>query len=431
MLVPVMSQTGASEGSKYGQGQDSINCLMNLSLYKEFFKHNNYKDAIISWRIVFDECPASSQNMYVDGVRMYKNFLSGEKNPDVAEGLIDTIMLIYDRRMEYFNDESNVLGRKATDLLRYRKDNLKYVQEAYGYLGKSIELAPDDARDAILILFVNSSISLHKAGVLSQDQTINDYFIASEIIDNNLESNPRDTRMKRAKENVDEFILGEGVLTCESLNNYYKPRFEANKSDETFINKMIDFYYTSGCDRSDLYAAASEQLYAINPDHESAYKLARLFVGKEDYTKAITYYKEAISGDANNKAKAQYYYELAQVTRAMGNTCQSIEFAREAVKLNDKLGDAYILLGDAYIESRDNLGDEFERRAAFWAAADKYIMAKNMDATKASDANKRINDYASQYPDSEACFFRSLKEGDSYLVKGCINEYTTVRTRKL
>lgn len=430
MLLPAMSQTGASEGSKYGQGQDSINCLMNLSLYREFFKHNNYNDAIKSWRIVFDDCPASSQNMYVDGVRIYKKFISGEKNPDVIESYIDTIMLIYDRRMEYFNDEANVLGRKATDLLRYRKDDIESIEEAYGYLAKSIELDPDGARDAIIILYMNTSVSLHKSDKLSQDQTIQDYFTASEIIDEKLAENPNNRRFQRAKETVDDFMLDEGILTCDALNQYYEPRFEQNKDDKAFLNKMLDFYYNSGCDRSGMYTKASEQLYKIQPDHKSAYKLARLFVVKEEHDKAIYYYQEAIDGDADTEQTGRYYYELAQVTRAEGNACQAIEYAREAVKKDPALGDAYILLGDAFIDSRDNLGDDFEKRTAFWAAADKYIKAKNVDPSTARVADQRLNDYASQYPDSEECFFRGLDEGDAYRVKGCINEYTTVRLRK-
>ncbi len=429
MMVPAFTQTGASEGSKYGQGQDSINCLMNLSLYREFYKHNNYKDAINSWRKVYNDCPASSQNMYVDGVTMFKKFISAEKNPDVVEALIDTIMQIYDKRMEYFNDEANVLGRKATDLLRYRKDNLESIEEAYGYLAKSVELDPEGARDAILILYMNTSVSLHKAGELDQDQTIKDYFTASEVIDAKLERNPNDRRFKRAKTTVDDFMLGEGILTCEALNEYYEPRFEKNKNDEAFLNKMLDFYYNSGCDRSDMYAKASEQLYKIQPDHESAYKLARLFVTKEIYDKATQYYLEAINGDGSNEETARYYYELAQITRIKGNICQAIDYAREAVKNDPSMGEAYILLGDAYIESRENLGDAFERSTAFWAAADKYIKAKNVDPTTASQADKRLNDYVSQYPDGEEIFFRTLKEGDSYHVKGCINEYTTVRAR--
>lgn len=430
VIAPAISQTGLESGTKYGQGQDSINCLMNLSLYKEFYKHKNYKDAIKSWRIVYNECPASSQNMYVDGVKMYKQFLSDEKNPDVAEGLIDTIMDIYDKRIEYFEDVANVLGRKAVDLLKYRKNNIEAVEEAHSYLSRSIELEPEEARDAIIILLVNSSVSLHNADVFTQEQAIKDYFTASEVIDKHLAKNAADRRWSKTKVTVDDFMLKEGILTCDALNQYYEPKFEANKDDEVFLNKMIDFYYTSGCDRSDTYARASEQLYAVNPSHESAYKLARLFVAKEDYAKASKYYEEAASAEAEPETLAQYYYELAQVTRVQGNTCKSIEYGRQAIKYNPNFGNAYILLGDAYIESRESLGEDFEVRTAFWAAADKYIKAKNVDASVASDANKRLNDYEPMYPDGEACFFRTLKDGDSYLVKGCINEYTTVRPRK-
>ena len=86
--------------------------------------------------------------------------------------------------------------------------------------------------------------------------------------------------------------------------------------------------------------------------------------------------------------------------------------------------------GDAIIASRDNLGDDFEKRTAFWVAADKYAKAKSVDSSVAADANKRLSDYASHYPNNEEVFFRDMKDGDSYQVKGCINEYTTVRSRK-
>jgi hypothetical protein len=89
-----------------------------------------------------------------------------------------------------------------------------------------------------------------------------------------------------------------------------------------------------------------------------------------------------------------------------------------------------MVLGDAIIASRDNLGDDFEKRTAFWVAADKYTKAKSVDPSVAADANKKLNDYKSQYPNHEEVFFRDIKDGDSYQVKGCINEYTTVRSRK-
>ena len=73
--IPIKAQKGIEDGSKYGHGQDSINCLMNLSLYREFFKHSNYKDAMGPWIQVFSQCPASSEKMYVDGVQMYRKLI--------------------------------------------------------------------------------------------------------------------------------------------------------------------------------------------------------------------------------------------------------------------------------------------------------------------------------------------------------------------
>jgi len=102
----------------------------------------------------------------------------------------------------------------------------------------------------------------------------------------------------------------------------------------------------------------------------------------------------------------------------------------EAVRNRSNYGKAYIIMGDAIIATRDRLGDDFEKRTAFWVAADKYAKAKSVDPSVASDANKKLNDYSNQYPNHEEIFFRDLKDGDSYQVKGCINEYTTVRSRK-
>jgi len=132
----------------------------------------------------------------------------------------------------------------------------------------------------------------------------------------------------------------------------------------------------------------------------------------------------------DNETRAEWYYELAVVSLANKDYCEAITYAGEAVAYKSDYGKAYIILGDAIIHSRENLGDDFEQRAAFWVAADKYAKARSVDPSVAAEANKKINDYAAQYPNHEEVFFRDIKDGDSYQVRGCINEYTTVRSRK-
>ncbi|MCK4746357.1 MAG: hypothetical protein KAT15_04950 [Bacteroidales bacterium] len=433
-VLPAISQKGIEDGSKYGKGQDSINCIKNLSLYREFFKHNNYKDAINPWRQVFGECPLSSERMYVEGITMYRSFIEAAQSPETKDELIDTMLLIYDRRAEYFAGEGNILGRKGIDLLRYRRTdsegrpNVEAMEEGYGYLKRSIEIGKNKSRDAVMVTFISASITLNKSGALDDNQVIDDYFMVTAIIDKLLS---KSSRWPRAKGLIDENMLNSGLLTCEALNSYFEPQFEANKTDQKFIEKVITFYTSAGCDRSDMYVAASEQLYKIKPGPESAHQLARLLITKSDFTKAAYYLKMAVVGEnIDNETRGEWYYELALVTRYNKKYCDAITYAREAVALKVDLGKAYIVLGDAIIDSRDNLGDDFETRTAFWVAADKYAKAKAVDPTVAAEATKKLNDYAGQYPNHEEVFFRDMKDGDSYQVKGCINEYTTVRSSK-
>lgn len=429
LALPAFAQTGMEDGSKYGKGQDSINCIKNLSLYREFFKHSNYKDAIGPWRVVFGTCPASSERMYVEGITMYRSFIEAESNPARKEQLIDTMLLIYDRRAEYFpKGKGNILGRKGIDLMRFRRADANAIEDAYGYLKESIEIQKTKSRDAVIVTFVNASVSLNQKGKLEDNQTIEDYFMVTDIVDGLLK---KSSRWPKAKNNIDELMLKSGVLTCDALDGYFEPQFEGNKTDKDFLASVIKFYTAAGCDRANVYVDASEQMYEIAPGPESAHQLAVLFIAKSDFQKAAKYLQMAVAGgDIKDAVRADWYYELAVVSTANKDYCDAIVWAKEAIARNPKLGKAYLTLGDAIILSRSNLGDEFEQQTAFWVATDKYAKAKSVDPTVTAEANKRINDYKGNYPNNEEVFFRDLKEGDSYRVKGCINEYTTVRSRK-
>jgi len=427
-VLPAISQKGIEDGSKYGKGEDSINCIKNLSLYKEFFKHNNYKDAIGPWRKVFGECPASSERMYVEGITMYRKFIESSTVPERTEQMIDTMLLIYERRYTYFGGEGNIKGREGIDLLRYRRDDINAVSQAYDMLKKSIDMEKNKSRDAVLVTFISASITLNQKGKLNDNQAIEDYFMVTDIIDPLI---AKSSSMERAKATIDDNMIKSGLLTCEALNSYFQPQFEAKKNDSNFLRNVIRFYKASGCDRADLYVSASEQMYKIEPGPESAHQLGILLIEKNDFKKAATYLKMAVAGgNIENDTRAEWFYELAVVSRANKDYCEAISYAREAIAYKSDYGKAYITLGDAIIDSRDNLGDDFEQRTAFWVAADKYSKAKSVDPSVAEDANKKLNDYATQYPNNEEVFFRDMKDGDSYQVKGCINEYTTVRSRK-
>ena len=433
-VLPSAAQKGVEDGSRWGHGEDSIRCIKNLSLYREFVKHGEkgYKDGMGPWKIVFSECPTSTKNIYIDGVKLYNALIDKEKDAARKAELMDTLRLIYDQRIKYFQQAGTVLGRKAVDILRhpeYRQDP-DILEEAYGYLKESIDNLKNKSSVAVVATFYNSSISLYQNERLTDMELIDNYALVSDILDYQLAQNPNDKDLLQVKEYTDANFISSGAPTCASLLQYFKPQFDAKKKDVNYLQKAVRFLGALECEEDPFYIKTAETLYTIEPSAEAAFSLARLFLMKKEISRAIRYYKEAIDNEKDAFRKADYYYQLAFITNAEMNQPQLTRtYALEAILLRPDWGEPYILIGDTYASAKDCFVDDFEKSTIYWAAVDKFIHAKSVDAAVADKADERIDTYKKYFPDVETIFFYSLAEGDSYTVGCWINETTQVRAR--
>jgi tetratricopeptide (TPR) repeat protein len=432
MLIPanLYSQKGVEDGSAYGHGDDSIRCIKNLSLYREYVKHNNFADAIEAWRIVFAECPQSTKNVYIDGAKMYNTFIQNETDQEIQSALIDTLMMIYDQRIYYYKENGSVLGRKGVDLLRYRRDNPEKLAEGYGYLKESIVLLKNNASPAVLATFMQASYSLYEQGKITDLQLIDDYAVTSDIINNLLAREPDDENALAVRESIDLGFVVSNATTCQSLLNFFTPDYEKRKEEPAYIKRVVSFMELKDCRDAPLYVKAAEGLYSLEPSAEAAFNLAKQFLIREEYNKAVYYYQEAIKLETVLLNKADYYYQMGQV---MNSRLKKPEIARnyalEVIKLRPDWGEPYILLGDAYASGKECFTDEFEQATVFWAAVDMFNTAKTIDPSVADKANERIEIYSKYFPDVETIFFYGYQNGDNYTVGCWINETTKVRSR--
>jgi hypothetical protein len=84
-------------------------------------------------------------------------------------------MMIYDKRMEMFGERGYVLGRKGVDLLRYRRDEQKYIQEGYDILSESVKLLKANTSPATFATYFTATLSLYKLNALSADQVLSNW----------------------------------------------------------------------------------------------------------------------------------------------------------------------------------------------------------------------------------------------------------------
>ncbi len=380
-----------------------------------------------SWWTIFNDFPDISEKFYVDGVTMYRHYIEETPEGQARNGKIDTMMLIYDQRMAYFGGEGNILGRKGSDLLKYRSDDKEQVQAAYGMLKESLEIEGAKSRETVMINYIAAALILNREDVIDKSQVLEDYFLVSGLLD---QVGGRSSRVDRARASIDEMILKADILSCVGLDLYFATRFDQNSEDQGLLEKMINYYTSAGCKQSDLYLAASEKLFEVDPSSESAHNMALLFIGRNDLEKAALYLQMAVA-DANlpDDTRAEWFYELSVISLAQGDECGAISYAREAVTSKNDYGKAYIALGDAFIAARKQLGDDFQQRCAYWAATDMYKTASRLDPALAEESSEKLAICTAQYPNKEDIFFQDLKIGSNFLVGGCIQENTTVRSR--
>jgi tetratricopeptide (TPR) repeat protein len=434
-------QKGVEDGSKYGHGPDSLKCIRNLSVYRSNAKQKNYdKITLKAWEQVYTECPKASLYIYIDGIKMIESVINDTSNViDEAqkEILVDSMMRIYDKRIKYYNKRGYVLGKKGVDFIKYSKNTVENMQKGYDILKESIALEKYGSDASQLLTFFQVSNSLFQAGAVEAGQVVTDFGLVMEIAENVIVTggNAKDkerakANMERAKPSIEQTFENGGAANCDDLIPYYAAKFEETPEDIEFLVKASGLLKSTKCTESDLYFNMSVKLNLLEPTADRAYTLAKRINNNENLNDAVVYYEQAISLQEDKLEKAKYYLELGDVMRRLGDYSKARTYALKSIELDATSGYPYLLIGNIYAASSKTCSEEdFEQKAVYWAAVDKFAKAKSVDPELTSDADRFIEAYKPHFPDNETIFFYNLKQGDSYTVGCWINEKTTVRAR--
>ncbi len=421
------SQKGVEDGSKYGHEEDSIRCVRNFSLYREYTRHGEYNVAYPYWQIAFDECPSASKNIYLDGVKIVKHKLQKTQIAERKKELLDTLMLIYDRRIKYFGEKGNVKGRQGVDLLKYGREDIENVKIAYNDLKESIEFRRTKTSDPVLVSFVSTSIILYQNNILDASSTIEDYLMVSAIIDENMKAKPTDKDLQDIKIAIGDNFVKEGPGNCDTLISYFSKELPAKQEDVEFLRMLTSLLRYRDCTESDLFYNASKNLHSLSPTSESALNIAILAFGSGKYKESADYYQQALNLETDEDKKADYYFGIAACHSELNNKVAARNYALKAIEKRSGWGEPFILIGQLYASSKDDCNSLSLPNSIYWIAVDMFIKAKEIDGSVQEKANKLILSYSNYFPNKEEAFFQDVTEGETYSIGCWINETTTAR----
>lgn len=399
---------------RYGETkEDSIECIKRLNLYRDFRDDDQIRRAIPHWSKAVELCPRSGKKLYIDGENFYESLI--EQTQDSAQKLtyIDSLMWVFDKRIEMFGQKGMVLGKKGSDLVKY-KDYIssERLLDANRMLKASLDSLQEDASPNAIFRYYTSLYFLYKDEMVPRSELLMEYLPVSAYVRANLED-PKSERHKqffgKVEQKVDRIFIVLGK--CDTIQNLFNEHLEKDSavSIET-KRRMMNAMKTRECEDKELFPRLAKEVHEADPDPGSAYEIGLIEMENENFEEAANYIDEAIelfNSDTtftNEERLLEYHVAAGRVANERGRSAEANEHARKALDIDEDQGRPYLIIADAISNSASECGEnEMERKAVYWLAAD-YVKKAEGDTSLSDLIDQRLSNYRSNFPDKEMMF---------------------------
>ena len=420
-----VSAQGWKDDPRYGNSpEEREENVKILNFFNDAWDAKNYDDANKYLVHLLEKAPKSTQNLYVRGATLYKNKINRAKTEEEKKVYIDSLMIIYDMRMEHFGSHSSkgtpyISRAKAVDYAAVnpqdREGIRKFYKEAIAINGAAL---PTD----VAVKYFNELVTDYGSDLIEAEVILSEYESLAPLFETE--------SAKADKETFDALFASSGAANCDNLEALFASKFSATPDDADMISKAYVLMSKAGCS-SDLYLSIAEKYYAQNPSSNVAMNLASQFEARNNFAKALQYLNEALETETDAVEKSNLYVRMAASELGAKRASASAAAARQAITLNPDNGFAYYFLALAYADGASAC-QGFASQTVYWLVYDYLMDARRLmsDQAQIDNIDSMLAGYRKSFPSEEDCFFNGCTVGSSYNVKcGWINGTTTVKSR--
>ncbi|MEL6122594.1 MAG: hypothetical protein AAFR14_02645 [Bacteroidota bacterium] len=412
-----------------------------FTLYRDQVKYKNYPKAKDLWREAFYTAPGANGRAsyhFDDGVKIYYNLFREATTQD-RQGIVDTVLAIYDKRIECFGDDGKILARKAFDCY-YNYRDYTNSDEVFEMFKEVVDRKGENADYFMVNPFSRMLYDQVLDEKISHAEASQYAYQIFDIIDFG-EANCEDKycdAWEVIREYSPELLSGleglRGFYNCDYYMDKYYDQFESDTTDCDNITEVYLKLVWANCDREEArfvrVKEAKEKECYVPPPPPGPLKIASQALNEGRFEEAISSYQTYVDEEEDRIKKANILLRISKIYYVhIKNFVASRKFALMAAEQRPDWGDPYILIGKLYASSGPLCGPGrgWDSQVVTWAAIDKFRYAKKIDPAVSDEANEWITRYRQYMPDREAIFLRQLNEGDAFIVPCWIQERTSIR----
>ena len=402
---------------------------MHYSLYWENLKNENYADARNDLRWILENAPGfpkGDDRNYERAIRLYTGLAKQAEDENKQKAFIDTAATILRTAPEKMEAAELSYDEYEWEIQKGRflqvnesllERDLEGLKTAAYHYQRAFELAPE----RIDPYYINQVIQNY-ADANKQSEAL-DFIEQAEA------KRGDDEDVQKILSSARETIFGKDP---RARIDFLRTKLDQNPGDSELQQQLFSVLVDEGY-MQEASELADKLLEQDSLPAETYVDIANMQLNDGRPSDAVSTYETAIENGA--ELAAQDYFNMGTAERRAGNLAQARRYYREAIDKKSDFGQAYIAIGDLYVQAVSDCGGSNMSRkdkAVYWAAIDMYQRAKQANESVASSANGKINTYTQYMPSQEDIFYMDeWKVGNSIRIDyGCyswINETTTVR----
>ena len=446
----------AQNDLKYGDTEEKqILCKEALSVYKSYKTQKNYSEAYVQWEKACAACPPQVQeSLYTNGSTFIKSEIKEAKAAGDLErkaALVDSLMWVYDTRMELFpstkkkpNNRCHILGRKASDYYSFNKDS---VHTAFEMFKESVDCLGSGSSASVLSgYYVTSFYSMKnvnkidkEAGTAKKIKMLTDYLMLMDYCNEalaNAEAAENSRNIKgytKAKENIEKTFVA--IAKCEEMVEVLQASVDADPTNFDLKKNVLSLLTNRECTENDLFLPVATAVYEFEPSHEAAFAIGMGYAKQSNLSESFKYMEEAVSRCDSCPKQMSYLLKTGQIASALKRASTAKRYANQVLALDPNNADAYMLIGDAIAGASNTCNDgALGKRAVYWVTHDYYSRAKRINPELTEKANSRMSKMSKQFPTIDEVFTLGLQVGTAFTVKQvagcpCSGATTNIRVR--
>lgn len=408
LFVSTAIFAGGPESAAWAWGDKEVEAKGTWLNMEKLVKQHQYNDASSEIKWLLSNTPNLNVALYINAIKVYEKREKAEKDLTRKIQMQDSTLMLYDKRIELFGDEANVLNRKgkvAWDYLSKRKGT---SGELYALYSKIYELNKAKTYSENMSDYMKAACTQYLNKKMTKTEIISVYNNCNEVFD------AQSAKTTNAKK-IDKIERYRGLTTqifsknvdinCEDIQNEFGGKFN-EKPDVKMAKLIIGLSVSKKCLSNDVFIAAASFLSEKEQSNYALEKiLANIHSKNGENEKAIVSFNKALKLTEDSAKIGELYLEIAELNAKDKNFGEARTNALKAVQMNKSLTKSYSLIGDLYFQSSStcSTGNKVQDRAAYIAAYNMYIKAGN--SAKAQEAK-------AQFPSMEEMFLYNQKPGD-------------------